>query len=552
MDYRKITKSNFDLSDFQINALNFLSENSGNLGLNAGPGTGKTEFLRMAAEFFINFGIPPSRITALAFNSDIAEEGNKKLPVHFLTMHSLSNSMLRQTAKWINTSYNLKSSKTYYAAKYFVTNRAEEYDLCFKDNNVKQLFISALSQFLERFQTTYPLVSDITNEQYEIISINTKKIKGENADKAFFMCRDILKLFHSTYDYFGSYKELRLYAESRLKEKTKNTWDKNFLYSINFNEMLFLPMLWGVEPPEIDILLVDEIQDMNGLQIMFIKYLVASRYVLVGDPYQAIYGFAGAFSDSFFRVTEGLNAEILPLSLNYRSLPKILDLARETKPDLIGFRNESDGIVENITESQCLEMAEPGDLIISRFNKDLVKLFIRLISQGKPAKIMGRQSSTILINSIRAATNWGKRNYKDVYSDLAKAKDERILAAMETLDTDAFEGESQLIIDEFELIFSLVESSGAKSYKDLFEYIQEIFLTSDNEERECVLLSTIHKAKGLEFPRVFVLRQDEMPFSFKGQTEEDKEQELHLKLVAETRARDELYCVEMPRGKNES
>ncbi len=80
----------------------------------------------------------------------------------------------------------------------------------------------------------------------------------------------------------------------------------------------------------------------------------------------------------------------------------------------------------------------------------------------------------------------------------------------------------------------------------LHEYLQTISLSSDFEEtdmnKDCVKLMTIHAAKGLEFPYVFVAGMAEglLPLERNGAVE-DLEEERRLMYVAMTRAMEKLY-----------
>jgi DNA helicase II / ATP-dependent DNA helicase PcrA len=77
----------------------------------------------------------------------------------------------------------------------------------------------------------------------------------------------------------------------------------------------------------------------------------------------------------------------------------------------------------------------------------------------------------------------------------------------------------------------------------LFEFCREIEnLFTDGTA--AVELSTIHRAKGLEVDRVFIIRPDKLPLCWKGQLPWQAKQEQNLKYVAITRAKKELYWVE--------
>jgi DNA helicase II / ATP-dependent DNA helicase PcrA len=58
-----------------------------------------------------------------------------------------------------------------------------------------------------------------------------------------------------------------------------------------------------------------------------------------------------------------------------------------------------------------------------------------------------------------------------------------------------------------------------------------------------VLLSTVHRAKGLEAERVFLLYPDKLPLQWENQQAWELRQEMNLKYVALIRAWAELYFV---------
>lgn len=96
--------------------------------------------------------------------------------------------------------------------------------------------------------------------------------------------------------------------------------------------------------------------------------------------------------------------------------------------------------------------------------------------------------------------------------------------------------------------------SNVKSYADqrgpeasLEGYLEEIALISDidnyNADADQVVLMTIHSAKGLEFPYVFLVGMEEgvFPGEMSRYSEEDMEEERRLAYVGITRAKKELY-----------
>lgn len=67
-----------------------------------------------------------------------------------------------------------------------------------------------------------------------------------------------------------------------------------------------------------------------------------------------------------------------------------------------------------------------------------------------------------------------------------------------------------------------------------------------DEGKSPIRLSTIHRVKGLQNPRVFIIRPEKMPLVWKGQSPAEFRQENNLRYVAITRAQKELYYVLTP------
>jgi superfamily I DNA/RNA helicase len=72
------------------------------------------------------------------------------------------------------------------------------------------------------------------------------------------------------------------------------------------------------------------------------------------------------------------------------------------------------------------------------------------------------------------------------------------------------------------------------------ERISSMFDETESNETARITLSTIHKSKGLERHRVWIL---ESSFVVKAKSELDQEQERNIRYVALTRAKDSLFLV---------
>jgi DNA helicase-2/ATP-dependent DNA helicase PcrA len=98
-----------------------------------------------------------------------------------------------------------------------------------------------------------------------------------------------------------------------------------------------------------------------------------------------------------------------------------------------------------------------------------------------------------------------------------------------------------------ELISALAEFMDQRSGATLDEFLSEVALVSDVDMAEfghnAVTLMTLHAAKGLEFPVVFITGLEEglLPISLALDTKEELEEERRLFYVGMTRAEQQLY-----------
>jgi DNA helicase-2/ATP-dependent DNA helicase PcrA len=92
--------------------------------------------------------------------------------------------------------------------------------------------------------------------------------------------------------------------------------------------------------------------------------------------------------------------------------------------------------------------------------------------------------------------------------------------------------------DKIEAIFAISESKKCKTSDQIIEVINSIFV----ETVDGIVLSTMHKSKGLEANNVFIIDRFRLPAPFAKQ-EWEREQEKNLDYVARTRAKNKLIYV---------
>lgn len=310
---------------------------------------------------------------------------------------------------------------------------------------------------------------------------------------------------------------------------------------IDYADMIFLPDVFNFTSfNKYDVIFVDECQDLSNAQLKIVmKYYNnnGGRIFAVGDPFQSIYGFAGASPESFNNIKTLLSPDIFTLTNCFRCSQSIVDLAKTIRED-ISTANTNLGTITKIDYNNILELVQNKDFILSRFNKDIILTFFKLISIGKSCKILGKEE--ILQEIIDFIP---KRYHKreDFYENLP----ENVELIFQSYKKKFSDNETKITTYEGirdVIIFSFHNLRNASCFSELVADLKKLF---SNENDDSIILSSIHKSKGLESKNVFILNFDALPFSpSKGNVQEwQLYQEKCLKYVAITRAEENLYQV---------
>jgi DNA helicase II / ATP-dependent DNA helicase PcrA len=298
---------------------------------------------------------------------------------------------------------------------------------------------------------------------------------------------------------------------------------------IDFDDMIYFPFVYRLNVGKFDVVFVDEAQDLNTAQMAMVLSAckIDGRIIAVGDPAQSIYQFRGADSEAIPNFINKLKAKTLPLSVTYRCPKKIVALAKEIVPDIECPDSAIDGIVENIQSSDLLKMVKPGDFVLSRTNAPLIKHCMALLKANIPANIQGRDVGANLLYFIKKSKAKTVNAFISYVNEWRDQEVKRLLSEKKNTEN---------CLDKAECLLNLCE--GTLTIKDLQETIEKLFDDDDNSKR--VILSTTHKAKGLERDRVFMLVNT---YRYgPGVTGE----EANLYYVAVTRSKKELYMVRTP------
>lgn len=335
----------------------------------------------------------------------------------------------------------------------------------------------------------------------------------------------------------------------RLCETVEGTLERclNPKGRISFDDMIWLPLVKGLSVPKVDIQIIDEAQDLNRMQQELV-YLAGRRIIFVGDPHQAIYGFAGADSESMPRMKQYLEGCVtLPLTVTRRCGKSIVEEARQIVPEFEAHESNplgevrtakyptQPGGIELPWDKSYLAGVRGGDRLICRVNAPLVSQCFRLLKAGIPATILGRdigQGLISLIEKSKADTVGMLRGWLDEWLDMETAKEQAKKRPSEDRVIN--------LQDRHACLACFCE--GAETVNVVKQKIEDLF--TDRKDRIGVQLSTIHKAKGLEADRVFFLQPEraKCPHPM-AKTAWQQEQEWNLRYVAITRAKKELIHV---------
>lgn len=329
--------------------------------------------------------------------------------------------------------------------------------------------------------------------------------------------------------------------------------DSNREYrQIDFDDMIYLPLLKNLPLRKYDWVILDEAQDTNAVRKIFAQRIMHenSRLLAIGDDKQSIMGFTGAENDSMNIIKETFQCKELALPVCYRCGVNIIKKAQEIVPDILPHDNAPEGMIVEKTYDDFLKIVPElnlnrNDGIICRNNAPLVSLAFNLIRQGIGCRIEGRDIGK---NLITFCNKWKVKDLATFTNRLVQFF-EREFAKQNN------KAKMQLLEDKMETMIILIQrcqSLGKHDVASLKNLIEGMF--SDSVEANIpnvVVLSSVHKSKGLEFDRCYLLGQNQfIPSKYAVQAWQ-KEQEENLKYVAITRAKHELvFITDVPTRSN--
>lgn len=568
------------LKDLNKEQLQAVLQKDGPMIILAGAGSGKTRVLTYKVIYLIAEGINPFNILMVTFTNKAAKEMKERMQKFFKkgdeeafelpsisTFHALCAKILRIEGKHIEIPKNF----LIYDSQDQKDAIKEAFNLLglsikeYKPSSILATISQAKNELVDEKQ--YP--SFARGHFQEVVSrvyVIYQKILKENAALDF----DDLIL-----------KTVELFKKNQsILEKYQN----KFRY-----------------------ILVDEYQDTNHAQYLLTKMLSRkwNNVCVVGDFSQSIYSFRGADFLNLSKFKEDFeDTKTFSLSQNYRSTQKILDGAssviskNNTHPVLKLWTQNKIG--EDIAVFEALSEEKEAEFIVYNIEKikyenpnlnfyDFAVLY-RTNAQSRALEEIFIHNSLpyILIGGTRF---YERKEIKDVLAYLrilANPKDKVSLKRLEKLGKGkfakfldfqkTFEGkdvnnqtsisimENALKATDYLLMYDEKDEedlqrlenikelkSVAVLFPGLSEFLENVSLVEqeyipdhikdENGKKDAINLMTLHAAKGLEFPIVFMVGMEEglFPHSRSMMDKNELEEERRLCYVGMTRAKEKLF-----------
>jgi superfamily I DNA/RNA helicase len=483
-----------DWSPFQLAIFENVAHGAGHTVIDAVAGSGKTSTIEEAVNY-----VPPGKSTLfVAFNKAIADELSRRLAGRRVEVSTLHSYGLRAVTAGIG---RLRIHK-YRVEDFLREAHGDEKET----SNLRRALAKTVSLAKGSLAHDVEAVDALVDSASVELPTNIERVADvpPGVDPRDWFVAEVV----------------------RLLDRCKDTSDG----CLDFDDMVWLPIVHDLRQRQFDRVFVDEYQDLNAAQIEMVLRAVRpdGRICAAGDPFQEIYQFRGSNSRALNRALARLGVTRLPLSISYRCSLAVVGEVHRVLPDIPiqSAPGAAHGEVTYVPRERMEHAtlgAQAGDFILSRTNAPLIGICMQFLRAGRKANIQGRDVGDSLGAFVKKSGARDVAALRDYVEGWCEKEYARLSAKRR--DTQAVEDRAACL---------LALSDGAESIANVVERIDEMF--SDRAGMDCVVLSSTHKAKGLERDRVWMLVGTYMRWP--------EEEERNIFYVGVTRARRTLLLVE--------
>lgn len=555
-----------DLASLNEEQKKAVTHDAGHLLVLAGAGSGKTRVLTFRAAWLLaNAKSNPEEMLLLTFTNKAAKEMKERItelssgtPYFAGTFHSFGVKFLRIEGKNIGMDPNF---------------------VIYDTNDQKDIIKTILED------------RNISPDSY-----NPASILGQISDAKNQMITPVQYADLAQGEFQERVAEVYEHYEKYLKAANAMDFDDLLLKTVKV--MTDFPLIRDKWQHRLKYIFVDEWQDTNKVQYKLVRYLTGTtgRITAVGDASQSIYGWRGADFRNVNLITKDYDdITVIHLEQNYRSTETILLAANSViskntshpvlalwtengKGERIKLYKAESGLTEaSFVSKKIQELNRTGyqykDIaILYRTNAQSRVIEEALLHTGIPYTLVGGTRFydraeikdvlcylRLLVNpkdivSRARAEKLGKRRYEkfeEFVKTIGEVADystlqlmDSVLAATSYLEKYARESEENMT--RLENIKEL--RSVAAEFPDVSAFLENVALVEAEQiakglNSNGVTLMTLHSAKGLEFPVVFMIGMEEglFPHSRALWDTNQLEEERRLAYVGITRAKEVLF-----------
>jgi superfamily I DNA/RNA helicase len=455
--------------------IDLVHDDSCNVLINALAGCGKTATLEM-----IQDASPARPVLLICFNKRVAEDAAKRFPstTTVRTFNSLGHRIWAKTVSKLT----LDPKKT------------------------ATLFRAITDELPKEYQR------DARELYWEVIhGVAMAKSLGYIPEGKFPQARRLLnqESFHAALDETPS-SLLSELIDAVLTASIKTA----YAGTIDFNDQIFMPALFGGTFPRFPLVLVDEAQDLNPTNhAMLDKLCKVSRLCGVGDPFQSIYAFRGSVQDGMAHLRDRFAMEERTISISFRCPKAIVENVHWRVPHFRWIKEG--GHVEQL--SHLLPNSIPdGATILCRNNAPIFKMAFHLLAERRSVNVAGSDIGPKLIALLRKIGS-DSDTQSDLLTKIEGWRDEKLQKS-----------QAPKTINDMADCLRVFASYG-QTMAQAIAYAEHLFA-----QRGAIKMMTGHKSKGGEWSHVYIL--DEWLCG-------EDEQESNLKYVMATRAMERLYYI---------